>query len=143
MFSWNDNYSVGITEIDNQHKLLINLFNEIFEKRDNELDLNEKIIACEKFLNFAKWHFKCEFKYMTELKYSEIKEHLIEHSRIIKSLQDLKNGIDRFYDDNFLSELIIILKKWFISHLTMEDQKLYNHLKNNNFDKYIKFDENE
>jgi hemerythrin-like metal-binding protein len=128
MFIWNDEFSVGIPEVDEQHKIFIFMLNDLFAiKRDeSNLESINKIIT--DFIAYAEWHFGAEVKYMKICNFSLQKEHLEEHKLILDRFTELKYEIKNCFSDDYMSELYIILKKWFVSHLTSTDQLLYKYI---------------
>lgn len=129
MFTWSNNYSVGIEEIDNQHKELLVLISKLFEGTRFKKDVKEISELTSNLIEFASCHFDYEVKIMQEYKYPEISAHTIEHVEIIKRLKEFYYGLSNYDVDDFASELMILLKSWFVNHLTYTDKKLYDYLK--------------
>lgn len=79
MFEWNEEYSVGISIIDDDHKKLVSLINDADIAKQN----GEKLIEIMKILNdmvlYARRHFKMEQAYMEEFKYLDYQSHKREH----------------------------------------------------------------
>jgi hemerythrin-like metal-binding protein len=59
-FDWKDEYSGGITDIDDQHKVIINLMNELYDairfKKEETIIKNVFI----ELLKYANYHFNLE-----------------------------------------------------------------------------------
>jgi len=119
---WSLGYSVGVKEIDNQHKKLVKIIERLF-KSINEMSTKKSL---KKILNdlaeFAVYHFETEEKYFKKFKYAGSKSHIKEHERFKKKVSGL---IKRFDEDKMeLSfELIDYLENWLLHHLQYEDQK--------------------
>ncbi|OFX59368.1 MAG: hypothetical protein A2046_01340 [Bacteroidetes bacterium GWA2_30_7] len=129
MFLWNDSYSVGIEEIDNQHKELLSLIAKLFNGTRFKKNIDEISDITDELTNFAIVHFQLEYNYMTKYSYPDIKAHTDEHNEITRKLNEFKFGLKNYNVDDFASELMVLLKKWFVSHLTLTDKKLYEYLK--------------
>lgn len=134
MFTWNDGFSVGIDEIDNQHKELLNLIAKLFEGSRFKKDLEEIKIYTNNLIEYASCHFDYEVIIMTEYKYLDLVKHKTEHDEIIRRLKEYYNGLSHYDADDYASELMILLKSWFVNHLTYTDKKLYEFLKPLNVD---------
>ena len=63
---WEEKYSVGVVEIDNQHKRMFEIINELFEAINNKIieEKLDKIIA--KVVDYKDFHFTTEEKYFKE-----------------------------------------------------------------------------
>ena len=61
-FKWIDEYSIGIPEIDEQHRYMFQLANEI-----QYAEISEAEQYADKLYNYTKWHFSSEEKYFSEI----------------------------------------------------------------------------
>ena len=122
LFTWSDKYSIGNTEIDNQHKKLFDIINRLFDISlgRNEVDTVEAVM--EDLVSYTDYHFKFEELHMRDVGYKDINKHIVEHNfftnEIIfakrRQIQD-KSNID--------NKLIVFLCTWLIQHVTEEDRK--------------------
>ncbi|GBE30006.1 hypothetical protein BMS3Bbin04_01031 [bacterium BMS3Bbin04] len=78
---WDDNYSVGVPQVDTQHKELFKLFNDL----SNALSENHEFDNLQLFLSrlgaYVVFHFDSEEKIMEEYRYPFLKEHCEIHER--------------------------------------------------------------
>lgn len=133
MFTWNENYSVGFDEVDNQHKKFFILSDEVI-KYIGDGECAENISSKIKELhNYALWHFNTEKIYMEKCRYEFVDEHLTDHAKILNKINSIQKDVGKF-DSDFGSELMVILKDWFINHILVIDKKLYDCLKIKNKD---------
>jgi hemerythrin-like metal-binding protein len=132
MFTWNEQWSMGIPEIDHQHKELIELIGEIVlcaAKKLSKEDIEKIFHELETKMTR---HFSREVSYMKEYKYPDISEHAAEHKKVLEDLKIVKTNVFD-YDDMSISELLVSLKNYFVRHLITTDQKLYDYLKEQKF----------
>jgi hemerythrin len=64
-FKWKEEYSVSIQEIDNQHKVIIDLLNDLYDaflRKDHENKTGDII---SRLTDYALMHFKVEEQYFT------------------------------------------------------------------------------
>jgi len=140
MFNWSKDYSVGIDEIDRQHKNFIKLINEIADLigKENRIQIIE--IKVKELEDYAKWHFQTEMLYMKKCKQCSgnqiVENHVKEHNEILEKIADFRKDIGNF-DADFVTELMVFIKKWFIHHTLGADKKLYDFLKKQNFEEII------
>lgn len=127
---WNSNYSVGVDIIDSQHKMLVDIVNEISEALRQNKTKDEVSYICEKLLNFVTIHFKTEEDIMIEKDYEDYTIHRYEHEKLI---DEMKRLIEDYKQGNvFISQnLIHYFRQWLIEHIMAKDKKLSGFLKNN------------
>lgn len=88
---WDEKYSWGIQEIDDQHKEVINAVNELYVAcKDNTI--KENIIdLIEKLDYYISIHFKTEEKYAIVYGFKKIEQLLSEHKFFIGIYTEIKN----------------------------------------------------
>ena len=134
IITWNKKLmSVGIEEIDLQHKKLIDLLNKVIISIQN----GNQIQDIEKFIDVAleyiKYHFSAEEKYFknSNMEEKDIFRHKEEHKFFIKKINDLhlKLKDDYSFKSNYgieiTTELNSLLSKWIVHHILVEDKKAF------------------
>lgn len=124
---WQEQYSVHIPEIDQQHQRIIYLLNQLCEavEKDQADDLLGsflvEVIAC-----FGS-HFSSEERMMREARYPGLDSHQEAHSAFMADLngfyQDYKRG-------NAQLSLAVLtrIKDWLDEHMVSTDQLYIDHL---------------
>jgi hemerythrin len=131
-FEWSEDLSVGIDQIDEQHKELIYRVNNLMEaiKEGSGTSETERIIAfLEKYIFY---HFEDEEMYMTSIDYPGIAEQKEAHKEfklIVKNVRDSINehGITP-------STMVTVQNKvcnWIINHVTNMDKQISRYNKEN------------
>ncbi len=122
---WTKDYSVGVEEIDTQHKELFETINSLdssMRKGKGRDETNSLIIFLDKYIFF---HFSTEEKYMTALGYQRYPHHKIQHTWFIKAFSDIKK---KFGTEGATADVIVmcntLLIKWFSSHVRTADMSL-------------------
>lgn len=126
---WTKALSVGIREIDDQHKMfiaLLNNFNVAISK--GKIEKLNKLLS--ELLEFARIHFTTEENYFKKLKYPYANEHMIEHEKLILKSIRLKDQLEK-KGLSLAPELVEFLKEWLENHLKMHDQKYAKYFKEN------------
>lgn len=119
---WDDKYSVGVVEINNQHKHMfatINSLLEIINTNTPGEKLNEII---DDLIKYKKLHFETEEKYFKEFNYEGTQEHEAKHNEFTQNFIALRAE----YPENtieFAFKLVNFLEDWLINHLINMDQK--------------------
>ena len=114
---------IGIKEIDNQHKQIINSLNHLYKIQNHEK--KEILDSMSKLLGQLKVHFDSEEDLMRENKFVNYISHKLEHDRALNKYQDYFNTLKKSKDD-FDPVILASLKNWLISHLEKKDKKLQN-----------------
>jgi hemerythrin-like metal-binding protein len=124
---WGKILSVGVDEIDEDHRKLIHIFN-ILNRSVMEGESPEYLAATlEELINCTVWHFSHEERLMLKHRYKEIEEHKAEHRDLIQSAKDLQQEILRA-DKPVADENIEFLERWLTEHILTTDGRLGSYL---------------
>jgi hemerythrin-like metal-binding protein len=118
---WSDEFSVGIKQIDKQHKHFVGLMNELFEAiQTDEKFAVSKIIR--ELASYANTHFATEEEYFDKFNYKEAKQHKAEHEEIRKKVKEFLVNKD---SDPFALgySLLDLLENWLFNHIITTDKK--------------------
>ncbi len=119
---WRDEFSVGVEEIDAQHRQLIGLINELADAKgaDGASDLVSDILS--RLVDYVAYHFGNEEKYMVRFDYEDLVPHRQEHRAFIRKVQDLRRGYleDR---ETLSDDLSAFLMEWLETHILGTDRK--------------------
>ncbi len=128
-FLWKDEYSVHVQVIDNQHRKILYLLNNINNavQSNNDYSLKENLASLKEF---AKYHFEFEEKILLKYGY-DIGDHANKHETVLQQLNEIHNNVikDEHYDRN---ELLEFLSNWVEDHIIQEDQQYSSYLNSKN-----------
>lgn len=119
---WNEVYSVGVEEIDNQHKKMFAVINELLEAIETNSSEEHLGNIIESLVQYKMFHFATEEKYFTEFNYEGAQEHINKHQDFNKRLKELEGKFPK-YTIEFAYALVDFLEDWLIDHLMVMDQK--------------------
>ncbi len=127
MITWKDEYSLGIENIDQQHKKLFEIAGRAYEllKDQHYLDKYDKIIEIlDELKEYTVYHFNQEEEYMKSINYKKILSHKVQHDDFVEKV----NNVDfRHIDDNqdkYITETLDFVLNWIQQHILGTD-KLY------------------
>ncbi len=124
---WDNVLSVGIDEIDEDHRRLIDLFN-MLNHSVTEGDGPDYLAALlEELINCTVWHFSHEERLMLKYGYEGYTEHREEHQALIKSAKELQQKILQA-GKLVANEDLEFLEHWLTGHILSEDIKLGSYL---------------
>ena len=117
-FEWSDDYSVGVDEMDNEHKVLIGYINELIDCLDKDSGIAE---AFKKMATYCIKHFEDEEALMERENYEGLGSHKIIHKNLIAKVQGFGEQIDSGTINK--DDLVSFLKMWLSAHIMGIDRK--------------------
>lgn len=127
LLEWKNEYSLGIPEVDYEHRELINLINDLLM----ELNVNGASAGITDSLGevYARiaLHFALEEKIMREQNYDQFTEHKTDHNRLLNEIRDIMDEYENSVnvDTETFAER---LDRWFSNHFRTMDARLHKHL---------------
>jgi len=119
---WTNELSIGNSTKDDDHKKLLEIFNDLVELIENKKDRQEFAKILTKMTNYSLIHFKREEEYMRKLSYPILARHKNSHRNYIYKVA--------MYNVDLLSanppdpkEIISFLEKWWTNHILIHDNE--------------------
>ncbi len=119
---WKNEYSVGIKEIDDQHKFFISLLNNLYSAIGSSGHQRELEQLFQKLSDYAENHFATEERYFDKFKYEGAEEHKFKHQEMRNEIKRIKER-ESENDIDFYGNIVYFLKEWLEDHLEKMDQK--------------------
>ncbi|MCP4670028.1 MAG: hemerythrin family protein [Desulfobacula sp.] len=116
VFIWSEQYEVGEPILDDQHKYLFDLGNEI--QTADKSRANHYVM---KLFRYTSAHFKIEEDHMKKIQYPGIANHRKRHDKLLSDLNAVSND---FSNDSF-EEFQNFLYSWLVDHILNEDKKYF------------------
>ena len=125
--AWKDDYSVGIEMIDDDHKKLLTLINnlqtavyyptgEAFERQ-----------ALKELVNYTEYHFEREEKMMLDNEYPDFEPHKRQHEEMIDKVHRFCEAYEKDREAT-IEEMTGFLRTWLLEHINGTDQKYCAHM---------------
>lgn len=131
IIEWNETLETGIQAIDEQHKKLVSLLNELYLLSNNS-NKKEKEELYKKFLeeleDYINYHFTFEENFMKEIGYPEFEAHKKVHETFKKTFLEKKQKYLEG-DLNALREILAFTLSWIYLHISRTDKKYVKYLK--------------
>jgi hemerythrin len=130
IFQWHDNYSVGIYEIDRQHKEIIKLITDLslLCVIDDKQSYDTFKLMLSSAAEYLENHFREEEKHMLERNYPEYIKHERHHKRMLEKVKKMINNIGKD-DDITIKSITEYLKRWYREHLLGPDKAMGKYFK--------------
>ncbi len=120
---WDDSLSVGIDIIDEHHRYLFDLINDLFDVVGNKRGSRQVARLIKSLDSYAKVHFRAEEQMMTHCDYGGLERQLHQHHAF-------EAKISEFYEEMHINPLVAqfdvltYLRDWLIHHIKVEDAQL-------------------
>ena len=127
-FVWTDKYSVGIQEVDDQHKRLVELVNDLYEAMTAGRGSEVLGTVFNTLLAYTRTHFAEEEKLMQQCGFPGFSEHKQLHERLTQQVIDLGEQF-REGKSSLTVHVATFLKDWLVKHIQGTDRKYVPFLK--------------
>jgi hemerythrin-like metal-binding protein len=119
---WKDEYSVGIEEMDNDHKKLLNLINQLQTAVHYYTGKEFEEKALDELVDYTKTHFKKEEKLMEENDFADLEAHKLQHQQFIDKVSHF---VEQYKKDSDITmvDTLKFLKEWLIKHINGTDKE--------------------
>ena len=122
LFRWDDEYTVNVKSMDDQHRKFFELIDEYYEAIIQRRQKQGMSKVLRGLIDYARTHFNEEEKLMQDHKYPGYQEQKTQHAFFIQKIEDLKERFEK--DELVLSvEVTNFMKSWLQNHIQKVDKK--------------------
>lgn len=127
---WEDALSVGDAHIDDEHKHLFLLMDQLYEAMKGGLPRENVGALLDELVRKTELHFAEEEAFMKRIAYADFAEHKTEHERLLRDVYEVQS---RFHSGAISITVSVsnYLAAWLKDHIRSQDQKLASSLKPN------------
>lgn len=126
---WNEQYNIGVTIIDREHRKLFSILNKLFDFGHSK---KKRRFACQEaikyFKDHATQHFTDEEAYMTSVNYPGLEIHRRIHrdfrEQMLPALESELEQTD--FSETSIHHFLDICAEWLIGHTLIEDLMIVN-----------------
>ena len=127
---WDDSLSIGVELIDEQHREWIERLGNVKSAIEEHRGMLHVANALDFLVDYTRFHFSTEEKYMAETGYSEFDNHRAKHDELKDTLGDLIADFRDYGVTEKLSRAIgTFLGNWLRDHIRVVDQAFAAFLK--------------
>ena len=127
---WKNVYSIGIQVVDEQHKHLLKLTNDLYRacsEDGGDVIVDRFKATAQAAVEYVEVHFSTEEKLMERTNYPDMAAHVLEHKnfvhQVLENVRDFENG--KHYAPN---AFVRFLKDWILEHIALVDKKFGSYL---------------
>ncbi|MEO8662283.1 MAG: bacteriohemerythrin [Bryobacteraceae bacterium] len=121
--AWNQDYSGGIEAIDDDHRKLVTLLNELSVGLASDRPVRNLKLTLEALAKQTQNHFANEERLMRQHFYPDVLKHKAEHAKLMGQVQTLDAAV-RSGRMALSQELVTFLEHWVVSHTLGMDKAL-------------------
>ena len=122
IITWEEKFSVGNDIIDEQHKKLLDLVNQLFDsmRQGQSKEILGELL--DSLVDYTVYHFAEEETAMRKAEYSKLAAHIKIHESFIKKISDFQSEYKS--GNSYISlDIITFLKDWILNHILVQDTK--------------------
>ncbi len=120
--TWKDSYSVGVAEIDRQHKKLIDMINTLHQAMSQGKGKQVVNAVLADLANYCATHFRQEEKFMADAGYPELDAHREKHQKMTQKVLALQADV-KAGKATITMEVMRFLEQWLDKHILGTDKK--------------------
>lgn len=121
--NWDDSYLLGILEIDNQHKKLLMIANELYDIATGSPDAYKLKMSAvlKKLTDYTVYHFSSEEEYMRKCGYAAADAHKAAHDNFVR---EVSYQIQQLSSDNIEegAHFYTYVASWVMNHIAKADK---------------------
>ena len=134
IWKWKDSYSVGVKVIDEDHKILLGLLNEVLEINNSETTEEQGAIksVIYELMSYTEYHFDREELLMEVCGYPGLNNHKRAHGLLKAQVEELIDGYKK-NAQSFNSLLLYnFMESWLSEHIATMDKDYESWMQNKN-----------
>ncbi len=128
LLEWNENLSVGVPSVDEQHKTLLGMLNELYDAMQAERGQAVLGKVLNELAGYTVYHFQYEESLFAQTSYAGAPEHKKEHDDLTKLVQEVRRKYEAGATPALSTEVLNFLRQWLFVHITSSDRKFGPHL---------------
>lgn len=125
--SWKEEYSVGVPEIDTQHRRLLDVINKLHEAMHMGGKPAALKAVTDELVAYTRYHFSYEEQMLSRAAYPGLDEHQRKHRSMVAQVERFAAEVTSGQASVSL-KLMSFLKDWLTRHIMETDQRYSGHL---------------
>jgi hemerythrin-like metal-binding protein len=122
LFKWKNDFSVGIKELDDQHKSFFDILNRLGEAAGGNKGMEIVGPVLQELNEYSRHHFTEEENWLKVIVYPGLQYQQKQHEFFISQVTDLQGRYTRG-DANIPLSTVEFLRDWLLSHILETDKK--------------------
>ncbi len=119
--TWNSFYFVGVSVLDDQHKRLFDILDELDAQESEGQSKSPSAQPLKELLDYTQEHFSTEEAMMRKARYPAVARHRELHQDLTDQVRDFLSR-DQVGDKSVHGQLRSFLRQWLSEHIQREDR---------------------
>ncbi len=128
LYQWRREYTVGVREIDEQHRRLFDYINLLAEAMDSGKDHQVMREVIRDLVAYVRTHFTFEEELLHQYRYPELARHQAIHAIYTQRVNELDAEFRQEHPPTS-DEVLAFLNEWLVKHILGTDRKYTEHLR--------------
>lgn len=130
IFAWNESYSVRVEPMDEQHRKLFDIINELAEAMKSGKGEAAVRDTVEQLAVYTRTHFLQEEMLMRRTGYPGLPAHQELHRKLMADVEQYKRALEEGRSASPVS-LLNFVRQWLVHHIREADKAYSDHLNAN------------
>ncbi len=123
IIKWRDSYETGIEAMDNEHKKIIVIINQLYQMQRDKKSFDELKVIYQSLVEYTEQHFQHEEQLLDEAGYPELGQQRASHVVFVQKLSEMEKDL-LAAKESAVPVVYKYLRQWWLDHIVGED-KLY------------------
>jgi len=122
LVAWSKEYSVGVEELDRQHRMLFDVLNELHDAMMQGKAQSMTGDLLRKLIDYTRKHFAAEEAMMAAAGYGGLARHRLQHKDLMKQVDEFAARYE--HGERTLNvQLMNFLRDWLTTHIQQSDRE--------------------
>jgi len=128
LMTWTDKLSVGVGVLDDDHKRLVGMLNELYDAMQAGHGRDSLGRILDGLVHYTKVHFGREEKFFAQTTYPAAIAHKQQHDALTRQVMDVQQKYASGATATLSLDVMHFLRNWLVQHIQGSDQKYRAHL---------------
>jgi len=123
LMTWTEGMSVGVKALDDDHKMLIEMLNEL----NGGIESGQPRVALENVIDgltrYTRLHFAREERFFAQAGFPGAAEHTAEHERLTRRVLNIQARVESGQSMELSLEALNFIKNWLTNHILGSDME--------------------
>jgi len=122
-----ENFRTGIDPIDDQHREMIEWYNDIERAIATNAPQRDRVSALQGMVDATRRHFRYEENLLEVNSYPDLDRHRAEHATLLKQIGDWNKRL-AVGELNLTRDTMRLVREWLVDHMVGSDQQYVAHI---------------
>jgi hemerythrin len=128
LMTWTEKLSVGVGVLDDDHKKLVSMVNELFDAMQAGHGKEKLGGILDRLVQYTRFHFDREEKLFAETGYPASRPHKEQHEALTRQVLDVQKKYNAGAAATLSVDVMHFLRDWLVKHIQGSDQSYRAHL---------------